>query len=564
MFIPTTKTPGGSGFPSSLVLSHSETALGRVHAAVRLILAVLAGHELFTQGPLSRGPLFLSIGLAFGLYSVVLLWLTVRENALSSAKAIHGIDAIWYLLLAIATAGTEPLFSFFLLFPILFASLQWGFVYGFSIAAGTAAVTFWLNADATAGVWSSPSVWLAPVTLVLLGYLIAKWANSVIDMKRYVSLFRDLAGLWTPRAGLGVLVHQIFVRLGRRIPAEGALLITADPGRPRVFRYTGAEDRTTRLPPGSASALVVQLMTLPPAHAAGWDRSGGHWWSRSLQISPTEESAAVASSRACSAIANLLDCESLITAPIYQRGRPTGRIFLTSSSRSFLERDLALLCQVSELISALLENVSLAERLIAEAAENERQKLSRDIHDSAVQPYIGLKFAIEALARKIPPDHPAAEDVRHLLQMTTSELAGLRNMVGGLRAAGSHEGGPVVATVRQQASRFSDLFGIQVEVSAEGEFPDDKKLEGELFHMVSEGLSNVWRHSNARSALIRLRQDKLWLRLEIINAHEGPERPRDFTPASIAERAASLGGEAEVQLSGDGHTTIAVRIPLPT
>lgn len=249
MFIPTTKTPGGSGFPSSLVLSHSETALRRIHAAVRLILAVLAGHELFTEGLLSQGPLFLYVSLAFGLYSMVLLWLTVRENPISNAKAIHGIDAVWYLLLAIAAAGTKPLFSFFLLFPILFASLQWGFVYGFSMAAGTAGVTFWLNAQAATGAWSSPSVWLAPVTLVLLGYLIAKWASSVIDMKRYVSLFQDLAGLWTPRAGLGVLVQQIFVRLGRHIPAEGAVLITADPGRPRVFRYTAAVERTTRLPP---------------------------------------------------------------------------------------------------------------------------------------------------------------------------------------------------------------------------------------------------------------------------------------------------------------------------
>ena len=42
---------------------------------------------------------------------------------------------------------------------------------------------------------------------------------------------------------------------------------------------------------------------------------------------------------------------------------------------------------------------------------DERQKISRDIHDSAVQPYIGLKLALEALARKIPPEHPLSRDV---------------------------------------------------------------------------------------------------------------------------------------------------------
>jgi len=64
---------------------------------------------------------------------------------------------------------------------------------------------------------------------------------------------------------------------------------------------------------------------------------------------------------------------------------------------------------------------------------DERQKISRDIHDSAVQPYIGLKLALEALARKVPPDHPLYKDIARLVDMTSMEIAGLRRYVKGLK-----------------------------------------------------------------------------------------------------------------------------------
>jgi signal transduction histidine kinase len=199
------------------------------------------------------------------------------------------------------------------------------------------------------------------------------------------------------------------------------------------------------------------------------------------------------------------------------------------------------------------------ERLTREAAAYERTRLSRDLHDRTVQPYVGLKFAIEAVARKLPPDSPLRADIQMLLQMTSAELAGLKNVVGGLRKG--PEGGALLASIRQQAQRFSELFGIHVHVRAEGDAPDIKRLRGEILAMVSEGLSNVWQHTRARGASIRLGTEGDWLRLEIRNEHGAAPPPR-FVPASIAERAAALGGAATVLFTEDRHTVVDVRIPL--
>ncbi len=80
--------------------------------------------------------------------------------------------------------------------------------------------------------------------------------------------------------------------------------------------------------------------------------------------------------------------------------------------------------------------------------------------------------------------------------------------------------------------------------------------------MVSEGLSNVRRHTEATRAKLVLMGygDHLILRIE--NDVANGQVPEHFTPRSITERAAALGGQARVEQCEDGGTAVVVAIPL--
>jgi signal transduction histidine kinase len=87
-------------------------------------------------------------------------------------------------------------------------------------------------------------------------------------------------------------------------------------------------------------------------------------------------------------------------------------------------------------------------------------------------------------------------------------------------------------------------------------------LAGEAFQMVTEGLSNVRRHTSARNAEIELICDKTDLILRIVNDNSNSAAKAVFQPGSISERAVALGGDAKVYFDDNDRTVVDVRIPL--
>jgi len=198
-----------------------------------------------------------------------------------------------------------------------------------------------------------------------------------------------------------------------------------------------------------------------------------------------------------------------------------------------------------------------------EIVADERQKISRDIHDSAVQPYIGLKLALEALARKVPPDHPLYKDIARLVDMTSREIAGLRRYVKGLRGQLGPARETLGSVLRVHAARFAELYDIKITVEVGEEAEGNDALADDVTHILGEALSNIRRHTNASFARVKLSCDRQKLALEIVN-------PRDrgvalnvlFRPRSISERALALGGQCKVKTGSGRYTVVSIEIPL--
>jgi signal transduction histidine kinase len=111
-------------------------------------------------------------------------------------------------------------------------------------------------------------------------------------------------------------------------------------------------------------------------------------------------------------------------------------------------------------------------------------------------------------------------------------------------------------------------------VEAYGKVKVNDRLAAELFQIVAEGLSNVRRHAFCRDARVEISCKETSLLLQIKNsrprtgAHADGERGDGhdgmppFRPHSIAERAASLGGETQVFVDEKDYTVVSVGIPL--
>jgi signal transduction histidine kinase len=231
-----------------------------------------------------------------------------------------------------------------------------------------------------------------------------------------------------------------------------------------------------------------------------------------------------------------------------------GGVFLFMALPAALIASLALLgCAL--LLLARIHAVQ-AERL-----RGERRKISLDLHDGAIQPYLGLKLGLEALRRKALPDNPLAGDVDELYRMTQDSIAELRGYVRVLRGS-TAPAGTLLDELRRQAERFQRFYGFKVEISIEPDLIVADALAAEVVQMVGEGLSNVGRHTTSRQVTVVLSAAQRRLVVEIVD-HRGDRKAwRRFTPVSLTLRARRLGGMVEVAPRESGGTVVRVVIPV--
>jgi signal transduction histidine kinase len=232
-------------------------------------------------------------------------------------------------------------------------------------------------------------------------------------------------------------------------------------------------------------------------------------------------------------------------------------------SGRFNQSDIEFLAQASAAMATVVENMNLIDGLLSRASDDERRKISRDLHDTTIQPYIGLKLALEALQREAGADHRLGQRLSELTEMTAMTIRDLRGYAASLREAASMPGESLVEAIRRQAERLEQFYGVHVDIRAEISPRLDGRMAAEAFQIVSEGLSNILRHTTAKTARASIRCDESNLLLEIANeAPDGEGGAAGFTPRSINERTQALGGRMFVERGADGYTVVHVTIPL--
>ena len=502
----------------------------------------------------------------YTIFSASVYVLSLRNQSAFRSIPLYWIDIGWYLLLISLSSGTNSLFFFFFFFAILVASFRSGYRTGLDVTVVSATLFVTIGYFTTPTPIEPNRFLLRPVCLATIGYLMAYWGGSETTHKRRLALLKDISRSSNPRFGVDQTIGSIMKKLHEFYDADTCLVInTGLASNEHILRRV--DRRHTELAIRVEAVGIETLLAWPSEWAVTWHTGSGRRWFRKTVCTVYDflsgERVKDVDCETYASIADLIASESFITIPIYHRNSFRGRLYLTTKGRYFNYSDVDFLRQIMDHVMPLIDNIELVDRLASQASEYERQRISRDIHDSAIQPYIGLKLGLEALRRNMSNDDAVAGGLAELVERTDSVIKDLRTYVGDLQDTKSNQRSNVLASsVERHAKQLGEFYGIEVDVNIGTTANMNDRLAAEIFQIVREGLRNIRRHTNSAEARIRMTSLNGDIVLDIENDSAAGETQSTFTPRSITERAIALGGRVSVNV-GDGlSTTVSVVIPM--
>jgi len=204
---------------------------------------------------------------------------------------------------------------------------------------------------------------------------------------------------------------------------------------------------------------------------------------------------------------------------------------------------------------------------LMQAEEEERRRISRELHDEAGQSMLFLRMQLEMLEKVAPPDLRAKlAEARTVAETTVGEI---RRIIADLSPSVLEQLG-LPAAIHQLTARFRKLHAMKValHVSKWSErLP--RQIETTIYRVVQECYQNIAKHSQASHVNLSLHATDTLLELNVEDDGIGFEvesavmQPKSFGLKGMRERLALLGGRLEIRSGPRFGTAISVRLPVP-
>jgi PAS domain S-box-containing protein len=195
---------------------------------------------------------------------------------------------------------------------------------------------------------------------------------------------------------------------------------------------------------------------------------------------------------------------------------------------------------------------------IVQAADEERRRLERNLHDGAQQRLVTLALTLR-LARARLDDEPGA--ARELIETASAELA---EALAELRefARGIH---PALLTERGLEPALDALARrTPVEVEIDADLPErlPGSIEAAAYYVVAEALTNVAKYAGASCALVRVTREDGRAVIEVSDdGVGGADAGRGSGLRGLSDRVEALGGRLEVESPPGSGTRLRAEIP---
>ncbi len=217
----------------------------------------------------------------------------------------------------------------------------------------------------------------------------------------------------------------------------------------------------------------------------------------------------------------------------------------------------------------LLETQADLRRLSEElmrSIEQERARISREIHDQLGQLLTAIKMELRTIERLSGKDQgKVSERLSETFGLVDETIRAIRRISSDLRPGILDDFG-LEAAVEWQVQQFRDRTGIAVDLDTElAEDRITKDMSTAAFRVLQEALTNVARHADATHIEVDMRTTDAELLLVVQDNGKGMEADpnrRSLGLVGMRERARQLGGSVTVGNSGDEGVRVEMRVPL--
>jgi signal transduction histidine kinase len=240
----------------------------------------------------------------------------------------------------------------------------------------------------------------------------------------------------------------------------------------------------------------------------------------------------------------------------HERFEPAPTVARLEREKVLLEERLAaakaaLVATRADLASTRADLAASRIRLV-EAADAERQRIERDLHDSVQQQLVGIRIKLELASEEVKRQHPTGGRMIDSIGRQMDEmLETLRSLARGIYPALLHERG--LGEALKSAGRRSPA-PVSVRVTAIGRHPGDVEIA--VYFCCLEAMQNVAKHAGHDvEAVVRLSRDARRLWFEVTDSGHG------FDPVAVAhsnglvnmrDRIEAVGGALTITAS-EGH-----------
>ena len=511
------------------VLLDTELAATLLQGAITTGLAALCAH-LYAR---YQRPWFGWFAVAWGIYMARLLcilsFLLTNERVwLYWHQVTTGWTALvllWASLVFLKQPPTRLRYLFFALFPPM-----WSFIAIYQLDhflwAALPAVLFLSSATAWTGwvFWNHHRVAYSPGAR-LLALAFFAWGLHHLDYP-----FLRARGAWTPWGYYLDICFELLVGAGL------VMLVLDDLARGvRALSALSGDLQRRDAQADPMELLLSRPLTLPGVRGTamflfdgGGDRDGVHgrfvrasgscaaWQSATPHAQVAEALERMRATRRPQVVAIVGEFPFIAALPVATTAGVVGALVMAGDVRNpFTALDDDFLLALGQQVGAAREQFELDRQLAARTTalerlstqmvrqhEDERRRLSRELHDETAQVFSAVKMQLEALRSSLVPTASARLD--RLLAMVDQGIASIRQVTSDLRPSLLDDLG-LVPALRSLITDFTERSGIRATLAAPDAVPQvAPEAELALFRALQEALSNVARHSGGSAVDVEL------------------------------------------------------------
>jgi signal transduction histidine kinase len=554
---------------SARIRAERSISIGRVVLAACALLAVSAtpSEVLHADPRLTYGLLTAYAAYAVAVGSVV--WRAPRPLT-RTRLATHLIDLLVFAAMYISEQHLASAFFVFFVFSLFSATMRWQWrgTLSTAIVAFVIAMSLGLYQASSAEIFESNRVLIHGLYLSVVAILLGYFGVYEVRLRREIARLAS----WStalPDTADGV-VRELLVRVAEVLAAPRVLLVWEDREEPWVnlALWSGQEVALSREAPNALTPLTLETLAnvdffcadagadnATVVYASGDEFAGGEGapLNRELQSRFSIRQ---------------------VLAVQFQSANFTGRILWLDKPRMSTDQ-LAFGQLIAGQVSARIDHFHLLVDRRRAAAEEERIRLARDLHDGLLQSLTAMALKLEEV-RGLVDDEPLLAQKRLLTiqRLIAAEQRHLRFFIRQLKPFASPEpDASLDARLELLGQRIELEWGLSVDLQGARVGPPlSPDLSDELYYLISEALVNAARHANASTVRVELGVRETDIGIVIAdNGHGFPFHGRyshdalkasQAGPVTLGERVDALRGVLTID-SSDRGARVEIVVPRP-